>query len=162
MAVGAGSRFPLDPVAGIRLGTACAGIRKPGRRDLVVLELAQGSCVAGRFTRNAFCAAPVTLARQHLAQAPCSVRYFLINTGNANAGTGARGLADARHCCAELARHAGVDAQCVLPFSRRPKNSWKGLVIASRNETGSTGSLTTSRMNKVFTIPISMKAATTR
>ena len=117
MAVGAGSRFPLDPVAGIRFGTACAGIRKPGRRDLVVLELAEGGCVAGRFTRNAFCAAPVTLARQHLAQAPCSVRYFLINTGNANAGTGARGLADASHCCAELARHAGVGTQCVLPFS---------------------------------------------
>ncbi|MBK7171019.1 MAG: bifunctional glutamate N-acetyltransferase/amino-acid acetyltransferase ArgJ [Gammaproteobacteria bacterium] len=117
MAVGAGSRFPLDPVAGIRLGTACAGIRKPGRRDLVVLELAQGSCVAGSFTRNAFCAAPVTLARQYLEQAPCSVRYLLINTGNANAGTGARGLADARLCCAELARHAGVDARSVLPFS---------------------------------------------
>ncbi len=83
----------------------------------MVLELAQGSCVAGSFTRNAFCAAPVTLARQYLEQAPCSVRYLLINTGNANAGTGARGLADARLCCAELARHAGVDAQSVLPFS---------------------------------------------
>jgi glutamate N-acetyltransferase/amino-acid N-acetyltransferase len=117
MAVGAGSRFPLHPVAGIRLGVASAGIRKPGRRDLVILELAAGSRVAGRFTRNAFCAAPVLLARQHLERAPAAVRYFLVNTGNANAGTGTRGMQDALQCCQELARLAGVATESVLPFS---------------------------------------------
>ena len=116
MAVGPGSIFPLVPVAGLRLGTARAGIRKPGRRDLVVLELAAGSCIAGRFTRNAFCAAPVQLARAHLA-ASASIRYLLINTGNANAGTGEPGLAAARASCVALAALGGVDATQVLPFS---------------------------------------------
>ncbi|MCG3171012.1 MAG: Arginine biosynthesis bifunctional protein ArgJ [Pseudomonadales bacterium] len=116
MAVGAPSRFPLASVHGVRLGTARAGIRKPGRRDLVLMELAAGSRVAARFTRNAFCAAPVTVARQHLAAAP-GVRYLLVNTGNANAGTGERGLHDARACCAALGELAGVSPQAVLPFS---------------------------------------------
>ena len=70
MPVGAPSRFPLSAVRGVRLGVARAGVRKPGRRDLVILELAPGSRVAARFTRNAFCAAPVTVAREHLAAAP--------------------------------------------------------------------------------------------
>lgn len=117
MAVGAPSRFPLSGVRGVRLGVARAGIRKPGRRDLVIMELAPGSRVAARFTRNAFCAAPVTLAREHLAVSPGGVRYLLVNTGNANAGTGARGMQDARECCRELARLAGVAEQAVLPFS---------------------------------------------
>ena len=117
MAVGGPSRFPLSAVRGVRLGVARAGIRKPGRRDLVIMELAPGSRVAARFTRNAFCAAPVTLAREHLAAAPGGVRYLLVNTGNANAGTGARGMRDARACCRELARLAGVAEQAVLPFS---------------------------------------------
>jgi len=117
MAVGAPSRFPLSAVAGLRLGVARAGIRKPGRRDLVVLELAEGSRVAARFTRNAFCAAPVTVAREHLAARPQGIRYLLVNTGNANAGTGERGMRDARTCCRELARRAGVDERAVLPFS---------------------------------------------
>lgn len=116
MVVGAPSRFPLPPVNGIRLGTACAGIRKAGRRDLVILELAPGCRVAARFTRNAFCAAPVVVAREHLAVVP-EARYLLINTGNANAGTGARGLDDARACCAALAALGDVAPQAVLPFS---------------------------------------------
>ncbi|MFP4609449.1 MAG: bifunctional glutamate N-acetyltransferase/amino-acid acetyltransferase ArgJ [Thiohalophilus sp.] len=103
------------PVPGIRLGTTCAGIKKPGRRDLVVMELAPGSTAAAVFTRNAFCAAPVSVAREHLQQA--TPRYLLINTGNANAGTGAVGLAAARQCCAGLAAHAGCESREVLPFS---------------------------------------------
>ncbi|MCB1631663.1 MAG: bifunctional glutamate N-acetyltransferase/amino-acid acetyltransferase ArgJ [Pseudomonadales bacterium] len=116
MAVGAASRFPLAPVQGVRLGSACAGIRKPGRRDLVILELAPGSRVAARFTRNAFCAAPVTVAREHLATA-AGVRHLLINTGNANAGTGERGIQDARACCDALADLVALTPQAVLPFS---------------------------------------------
>ncbi len=115
MAVGLGPLPTMHPVAGVRLGTASAGIKTPGRKDLVVMELAEGSRVAAVFTRNRFCAAPVLVARQHLErQAP---RYLLVNTGNANAGTGERGLRDARDCCAALSDRAGVDAQRVLPFS---------------------------------------------
>jgi len=117
VAVGAGSRFPLLPVAGLRLGVAMAGIRKPGRRDLVVMEVADGASIAARFTRNAFCAAPVLVAREHLATPVTGPRYVLVNTGNANAGTGRRGLADARASCAALAALAGVDPVAALPFS---------------------------------------------
>ncbi|MDJ0877839.1 MAG: bifunctional glutamate N-acetyltransferase/amino-acid acetyltransferase ArgJ [Halieaceae bacterium] len=103
------------PVAGLRLAAISAGIKTPGRLDLVLLELAEGSNVAATFTRNAFCAAPVQLARAHLqASAP---RYFLVNTGNANAGTGQPGLADALACCVALAGEAGVTPEAVLPFS---------------------------------------------
>lgn len=115
MAVGY-SRLPeLLPVPGIRWGVARAGVRYQNRRDLVVMELAPGSTVAAAFTRNAFCAAPVTVAREHLAQA--APRYLLINTGNANAGTGAPGLAAARQCCAALADLTGVPPTEILPFS---------------------------------------------
>ena len=115
MAVGLSDLPPLTTVPGIRVGTVCAGIKKPGRRDLVVIELEEGSRCAAVFTRNAFCAAPVVLARRHLRQqAP---RYLLINTGNANAGTGARGLSDALTCCSVLAESAGVAAERILPFS---------------------------------------------
>ena len=103
------------PVAGVRLGTVAAGIRYRGRDDLVVMELAEGARCAAVFTRNAFRAAPVVLAQRHLAQAP--PRYLLINSGNANAGTGSQGLADAEACCAELARFAGCSRERVLPFS---------------------------------------------
>ncbi|MDH3527413.1 MAG: bifunctional glutamate N-acetyltransferase/amino-acid acetyltransferase ArgJ [Gammaproteobacteria bacterium] len=105
----------LYPVPGFRLGTACAGIKTPDRRDLVVMELAEGSSCAAVFTRNAFCAAPVMLARQYLAAAV--PRYLLINTGNANAGTGEQGLRDARRCCEALAATAGCAPETVLPFS---------------------------------------------
>ncbi|MAC34445.1 MAG: bifunctional ornithine acetyltransferase/N-acetylglutamate synthase [Haliea sp.] len=117
MAVGEDKLVTLLQVPGVRLATVCAGIKKPGRRDLVVLELAPGSHCAGVFTRNAFCAAPVVVAREHLGQSRGRPNYLLVNTGNANAGTGERGLADARRCCEALAEMAGVDAKGVLPFS---------------------------------------------
>jgi glutamate N-acetyltransferase/amino-acid N-acetyltransferase len=103
------------PVAGFRLGTACAGIKTAGRRDLVAMALADGSTCAAVFTSNAFCAAPVVVAREHLAAG--SPAYLLVNSGNANAGTGMRGLHDARQCCAWLAAQAGCPATAVLPFS---------------------------------------------
>ena len=105
----------LHPVAGFRLGTASAGIKTAGRRDLVAMELATGSTCAAVFTTNAFCAAPVVVAREHLAAG--SPGYLLVNTGNANAGTGRRGLQDARQCCEWLAEQAGCPATAVLPFS---------------------------------------------
>ena len=109
----------LHPVAGLRIGTAMAGIRKANRRDLVVFLLDEGAAVAGVFTKNRFCAAPVQLCRQHLASvAPGQgIRALVVNTGNANAGTGADGLARARRTCDALAAHLGVAAQQVLPFS---------------------------------------------
>src|SRR5690554_5644387 len=97
MAVGPGTLPEFFPVAGVKIGIASAGIKKPGRKDIVVFELAPGARVAGIFTTNQFCAAPVVLSRRHLAQS--APRYLLINTGNANAGTGARGMADAERCC---------------------------------------------------------------
>ena len=120
MAVGSGELANIYPIAGFRLGTVCAGIKVPGRRDLVLMELAPGSRIAGVFTRNAFCAAPVQVAKKHLATALASgqtVRYLLTNTGNANAGTGASGLNDALSACEYVARATGVDPCQVLPFS---------------------------------------------
>ncbi|MEW6413714.1 MAG: bifunctional glutamate N-acetyltransferase/amino-acid acetyltransferase ArgJ [Pseudomonadota bacterium] len=105
----------LKPVAGVRLGIASAGIKKPGRRDLTLIELSPGSHVAGVFTQNRFCAAPVTVCRQHLAGG--DIRALVINTGNANAGTGAEGLNRARRTCEAVAGLLGVKAENVLPFS---------------------------------------------
>jgi glutamate N-acetyltransferase/amino-acid N-acetyltransferase len=102
-------------VAGIRLGVTCAGIKYPDRRDLVVIEAGAGTRAAAVFTRNAFCAAPVTVARVHLTAA--QPRYLVINTGNANAGTGRQGLLDAESACRELAALAGCAPDAVLPFS---------------------------------------------
>lgn len=115
MAVGELVLPEFNLIKGLRIGTACAGIKKQGRKDLVVFELAEGSTTAGVFTLNAFCAAPVQVARQHLQAA--TPRYFIINTGNANAGTGALGLADAKQTCAAVAELTEVTAQAVLPFS---------------------------------------------
>lgn len=114
MAVGLGPLPTLHPVPGFELGIASAGIKRPGRKDVVVMRCAEGSSVAGVFTLNAFCAAPVILAKQRVQG---SVRYLLTNTGNANAGTGAPGLAASERTCARLAELAGVDADAVLPFS---------------------------------------------
>lgn len=115
MAVG-NDPFPdMHPVAGFELGIASAGIKKPGRRDLVVMALAPGTTTAAVFTNNAFCAAPVRVAREHLAAA--SPRYLVTNTGNANAGTGERGMADARRTCETLAEQTGCDSSQVLPYS---------------------------------------------
>lgn len=115
MAVGPGTLPEFHPVAGVRIGIASAGIKKPGRKDVVVFELAPESRVAGIFTKNQFCAAPVTLSRRHLAET--SPRYLLINTGNANAGTGEQGMRDAVACCQALANQAGVAEAEILPFS---------------------------------------------
>ncbi len=102
-------------VAGVRLGVARAGIKYPDRRDLVVIEVAAGTQAAAVFTQNAFCAAPVIVARAHLAvTAP---RYLVINTGNANAGTGVQGLTDAEATCRALAEQTGCRSEEVLPFS---------------------------------------------
>ena len=105
----------MSTVQGIRLSTTAAGIRYRGRDDLLLIELAEGGSCAAVFTRNAFCAAPVTVAREHLAKGP--VRYLLINSGNANAGTGAAGLRAARETCRLLAGMAGCAMSQVLPFS---------------------------------------------
>src|SRR5690606_27633819 len=115
MAVGIGAIGELHPVAGFRLGTVSAGIKQSGRKDLVVMEICEGATVAGVYTRNAFCAAPVQIARRHAAAG--TPRYFLVNTGNANAGTGEPGLRAALECCAALARHADAAPEQVLPFS---------------------------------------------
>ena len=106
----------LHPVAGVRIGVAQAGIRKAHRKDLVVLAIDPGASVAGVFTQNRFCAAPVQVCREHLAGAR-DVRALVINTGNANAGTGADGLARARLTCAAAAGLMGLRAEQVLPFS---------------------------------------------
>src|SRR5262245_54419794 len=104
----------LHAVRGVDLGVAMAGIKKPGRKDLLVMRLAPGSAVAGVFTQNRSCAAPVVLAKKHLKSA---VRALVVNTGNANAGTGEDGLKRALHVCEALASHLGCDPAQVLPFS---------------------------------------------
>jgi glutamate N-acetyltransferase/amino-acid N-acetyltransferase len=106
----------LLPVPGVRLGVTMAGVRKANRRDLTVIALDEGAAVAGVFTTNRFCAAPVQVCREHLA-AGAAVRALVINTGNANAGTGADGLARARQTCEALAGLIGCAPQQVLPFS---------------------------------------------
>ena len=102
------------PVPGIRLGTAQAGIKKKDRDDLLIIEADEGAVVAAVFTQNAFCAAPVLVARDHLQAGP---RWLLVNSGNANAGTGPRGLRDAQFTCEALAQKVGQRGQKVLPFS---------------------------------------------
>ena len=115
MAVGLSGLPRLYPVAGIRLGTAAAGIRRAGRPDLVVIDCVPGTNTVATFTRNQFCAAPVLLARAHLSvSAP---RALLINTGYANAGTGEPGYQDALACCTALARQMHYAVPQVLPFS---------------------------------------------
>ena len=106
----------LFAVAGVRLGVTEAGVRKAGRKDLTVLLLDEGASVAGVFTRNRFCAAPVQVCREHLALGG-DIRAAVINTGNANAGTGESGLAAARATCTALAGQLGIRAGQVLPFS---------------------------------------------
>jgi len=109
----------LLPVAGVTLGVTEAGIRKPGRKDMLVMKLESGARVAGVFTQNRFCAAPVTVARQHLSMLDpdASIRALVVNTGCANAGTGREGVAAARQTCNELARLLECSATQVLPFS---------------------------------------------
>ncbi len=115
MAVGLEVLKHYHPVNGVNIGIAQAGIKYENRNDLVIFELAEGSRVSGVFTLNAFCAAPVQVAKKHLAEG--NIRYLVINTGNANAGTGPQGLADALESCTQLAYLTKVQAQQILPFS---------------------------------------------
>ena len=110
------SAAELLPVRGVQLGVAEAHIRKPNRKDLLVIKLEAGSRVAGVFTENRFCAAPVTLCREHLAAAQ-PIQALVVNTGNANAGTGEAGLEHARETCSALAGLLGCAPGQVLPFS---------------------------------------------
>lgn len=115
MAVGSGEIGVLHPVAGVKIGIASAGIKKAGRRDTVVFELCEGATVAGVYTLNRFCAAPVHVAKRHMALG--NIRYLLVNTGNANAGTGAEGMQNAERSCVALAQLAGCQPEQILPFS---------------------------------------------
>jgi glutamate N-acetyltransferase/amino-acid N-acetyltransferase len=114
MAVGDLQMPLMQPVKGVRIGIAESYIRYKNRRDLVVFELAAGTTTAAVFTQNSFCAAPVLVAREHLASSP---RYLLINTGNANASTGTLGLKNTITSCNALAELTGVAPNQVLPFS---------------------------------------------
>ncbi len=106
----------LTPIKGVRLGCLEANLRYQGRDDLTLIELAEGSSIAGVFTQNAFCAAPVIVCREHL-QCTDGIRYLVINAGNANAGTGEEGLTSARMICAEIAEEGMTALDSVLPFS---------------------------------------------
>jgi glutamate N-acetyltransferase/amino-acid N-acetyltransferase len=105
----------LLAIEGIEIGTASAGIKKAGKTDLVLFKLAEGTVTSAVYTQNAFCAAPVTLCKQH--QSSTSPRYLLVNSGNANAGTGVQGMQAAQACCQGIAELAKVDPATVLPFS---------------------------------------------
>jgi glutamate N-acetyltransferase/amino-acid N-acetyltransferase len=111
----------LNPIEGIRLGWAESNIKKPNRKDLLVIEIADGSAVSGVFTQNRFCAAPVILCKKHLNavknQAVPSIKALVINTGNANAGTGEQGMDDAIVTCEQLAEIMAIPVQSILPFS---------------------------------------------
>ena len=115
MPVGLNAPAFLTPVAGVRIATVALGGRREPREDLTLFELAPGAACAATFTRNAFCAAPVIVAREHISRT--APRYLLVNAGNANAGTGEHGLEDARRCCAMVAEATGAPVDSVLPFS---------------------------------------------
>lgn len=107
--------FDKFAIAGIRLGTACAGIKKENHKDLVLIELSEGTQTAAVFTQNAFCAAPVLISKKHLLES--QPKYLLVNTGNANAGTGEQGIADAESCCEIVSEVTSASITEVLPFS---------------------------------------------
>lgn len=115
MVVGLELPEKLQAVGGIRLASKASGIKSSGATDLLLISLSDGSSVAGVFTRNAYCAAPVTLAKEHLQQG--KIRALLVNSGNANAGTGEQGMADAKALCEACANQLGIDSTQVLPFS---------------------------------------------
>ncbi len=114
MAVGKVDFPKMQVVSGIKLGTCCAGVKQTERDDVLLVEMAAESSCAAVFTQNAFCAAPVIIAREHLPQSP---RYLLINSGNANAGTGEQGFTDAQASCLATAKLMSVQTEQVLPFS---------------------------------------------
>jgi glutamate N-acetyltransferase/amino-acid N-acetyltransferase len=111
----------LAPIQGIRLGWAESNIKQPNRKDLLVIEIAEGSAVSGVFTQNRFCAAPVTLCKKHLDAVKnndvTSIKALVVNTGNANAGTGEQGMLDALATCQSLAETMSIPVESILPFS---------------------------------------------
>src|SRR5688572_12019308 len=115
MPVGLAPPGELLPIQGIRLATAAAGLRYKDRDDVALIEIAPDSTTAAVFTRNAFCAAPVTVAKRHLSRA--EPRWLMVNSGNANAGTGEPGISDARASCEAVAEVTGCGVEEVLPFS---------------------------------------------
>ncbi len=155
----------LHPVKGVRLGAAEAAIKKPGRKDLVLIELARGTKVAGVFTRNAFCAAPVLLCRQALSS-DVQIRALLINSGNANAATGAAGMEDGRSAMVAVALQLNLRPDQVLPFStgvigvRLPLNRMMDAVPAARASLREDGWLDAARA--IMTTDTVPKGATRR
>lgn len=154
--------FDKFPVTGIRLGIACAGIKNENHKDLVLFELTDGTQTAAVFTQNAFCAAPVSISKKHLLES--NPKYLLINTGNANAGTGEQGLADALACCELVASVSGAKVSEALPFSTGvigeylPMDKFPAAIkIAYENlsednwENAASGILTTDTVAKAFT-----------
>ena len=158
--------FDKFPVAGIRLGIACAGIKNGNptldHSDLVLFELVEGTQTAAVFTQNAFCAAPVTISKKHLLDS--NPKYLLVNTGNANAGTGDQGLADSLACCELVASVTNVKSSEVLPFSTGvigeylPMNKFLPAIKAAYEnlsednwENAANGILTTDTIAKAFT-----------
>lgn len=115
MAVGPQRKISITPIGGVRLAAVKSQIRYANRLDLVLIEIAEGSTTVGAFTQNAFCAAPVRIAKQRVEHS--ASRYFLVNTGNANAGTGPQGKLAAMACCEGLAEIAGTSSEQILPFS---------------------------------------------
>lgn len=115
MAVGELIQPTMHAIEGVRLGVASAGIKTPGKIDTLLMEISEGASVSGVFTQNAFCAAPVTIAKKHLARG--NIRYLVVNSGNANACTGERGLQDALTTCERTAALGNADLSQVLPFS---------------------------------------------
>jgi glutamate N-acetyltransferase/amino-acid N-acetyltransferase len=111
----------LAPIQGVRLGWAESNIKQPNRKDLLVIEIAEGSAVSGVFTQNRFCAAPVTLCKKHLSAVKnnnvTGIKALVINTGNANAGTGEQGMSDALTTCQNLAETMATPVESILPFS---------------------------------------------
>lgn len=155
------SDINLHPISGVYLGACAANIKKSGKIDMVVLELAQGSRTAATFTKNAFCAAPVTLAKANLKAS--SPRALIINSGNANAGTGKQGMADAVQTCEWVAKELGCEANQVLPFStgvigqNLPMDKFQtGIPLALANlsidgwHTASKGIMTTDTVAKTY------------
>ncbi|MEH3087298.1 MAG: bifunctional glutamate N-acetyltransferase/amino-acid acetyltransferase ArgJ [Xylophilus ampelinus] len=168
----------LHPVAGVRVGVAEAGIRKADRKDLTVFLLDEGATVAGVFTRNRFCAAPVQVGREHLqAGGGRGIRALVVNTGNANAGTGADGLARARRTCEEAAAQLGIAPQQVLPFStgvimeplpvERIAAGLPAAIADAREDAGhwvraAEGIMTTDTIGKAFSATATIGGATVR
>jgi len=160
--------FDKFPVAGIRLGVACAGIKKENHRDLVLIEIAESSITAAVFTQNAFCAAPVVISKKH--QADSQPRYLLVNTGNANAGTGEQGINDALSCCKMVADVTSCSISEVLPFSTGvigeylPMDKFSSAIksayddLSENNwENAANGILTTDTVIKAFTRTLDIK-----